>query len=210
MMREFMENTIRSEGSNVCLTLPDESQVKLDKQTLQFHSLDGMDARTSANLLNEPAVPLIPKELISGQIDFETLAKQLQYPHYRFRDCFRRISDHPRYSPKQSVYEFDVTFPARLYEFPGKSEGGMFSSRTTEWHFLDGGVISQLGYGWGSHSWTVVEGAEALRGVCMFLGIQQPLSIRGEPPRRPLSLLLEEMTRYGPKYNVFAPPRGSS
>jgi len=29
----------------------------------------------------------------------------------------------------------------------------------------------------------------------MFFGIQQPLVIRGEPPRRSLSALLEEMTK---------------
>jgi hypothetical protein len=80
------------------------------------------------------------------------------------------------------VHGFDVRFLTRLYEFPGNYQGGTFCSSTTEWHFLDGGIISRNGYGWGSHSWTVVEGAEAVRGVCMFFGIQQPLTIRGESP----------------------------
>jgi hypothetical protein len=193
-----MKNSIRSESSSVRLTLPDKSQVTLDKQTLQFHSLDtGTNASTPANLLNGPAVPLASKKIVSQQIDFKTLAKWLQYPHLRFGDCFRRISDRPRYSPKQSVHEFDVRFLTRLYEFPGNYQGGTFCSSTTEWHFLDGGIISRNGYGWGSHSWTVVEGGEALRGICMFFGIQQPLTIRGESPRRPLSTLLEEMTTPG-------------
>jgi hypothetical protein len=39
----------------------------------------------------------------------------------------------------------------------------------------------------------VVQGAEALRAVCMFCGIQQPQRIKGEGPRRPLSVLLQEI-----------------
>jgi hypothetical protein len=95
------------------------------------------------------------------------------------------------------VQDFNVKFLTRLYKFPGSYHGGTFSSSQSEWKFLDGGIISQNGYGWGSHSWTIVEGAEALRAVCMFFGIQQPRAIRGEKARRPYSVLLEEMTSTG-------------
>lgn len=57
---------------------------------------------------------------------------------------------------------------------------------------MDGGIIFHNGYGWWSHKWTAVKGAEALRAVCMFFGIRQPRTIRGEPSRRPLSVLLED------------------
>jgi hypothetical protein len=50
----------------------------------------------------------------------------------------------------------------------------MFSSSETKWRFLDGGIISHSGYGWGSHSWTVVEGAEALRAVAPRHVAQNP------------------------------------
>ena len=70
----------------------------------------------------------------------------------------------------------------------------MFSSSDREWHFLDGGIVEHDGYGWGSHSWTVVEGAEALRVVCLFFGITQPRRIKGESSPRPLAELLAEMT----------------
>jgi hypothetical protein len=184
------------------LTLPDKSQVELDKRTLQFRStkpLGSADPRPESQpeSSNEPATPIKFKKFDLDHIDFDMLAEDLQEPHRRFGDCFRRISDRPRYSPKRSVHDFDVRFLTRLYKFPGSYRGGTFSSSNTKWNFLDGGIISHLGYGWGSHSWTVVQGAEALRAVCMFFGIQQPRAIRGELARRPLSVLLEEMTNRG-------------
>lgn len=81
-----------------------------------------------------------------------------------------------------------------IYQFRGAYRGGMFSASESEWRFLDGGIISHHGYGWGSHSWTVVEGAEALRAVCLFFGIKQPRQIKGEGRREPLAALLERMT----------------
>jgi len=80
-----------------------------------------------------------------------------------------------------------------IFREPTKEERLALSE--TQWRFLDGGIISHNGYGWGSHSWTVVQGAEALRAVCTFFGIKLPQQIRGELSRRPLSVLLEEMTK---------------
>ena len=39
-----------------------------------------------------------------------------------------------------------------------------------------------------------MEGAAALRVVCLFFGIKQPLRIKGEGPRESLAVLLERMT----------------
>jgi hypothetical protein len=119
----------------------------------------------------------------------------MQEPRFRFGDCFRRISNIPRYSPKRSIYNFDVKFLTQMYDFPGSYKGGAFCSSETRWCFLDGGIISHNGYGWGSHNWTVIEGAEALRAVCVFFGIKQPHMIRGERCPWSLSVLLEEMTK---------------
>jgi hypothetical protein len=186
-------------GSSIMiLTLPDKSHVELDKRTLQFHSaepLGSVDPRSESS--PELVTTIVVNRLDLDKVDFDKLAGYMQKPHLRFGDCFRRISNDPRYSPKRSVHDFDVRFLTRLYKFPGSYQGGTFSSSNTEWNFLDGGIISRNGYGWGSHSWTVVQGAEALRAVCMFFGIEQPLAIRGEPARRPLSVLLEEMTKRG-------------
>jgi hypothetical protein len=66
----------------------------------------------------------------------------------------------------------------------------------TERRVLDGGIFEHNGYGWGNNSWTVVQGAEAVRVVCMICGIQQPLRIKGESPRRALSILLQELSVY--------------
>ena len=126
-------------------------------------------------------------------LSYQKIAKAMSSPCWKFGDSFRRVSDYPCYSPKQSVHQFDVCF-GRIYEFPRSGSGSMFNSSTSECEFLDGGIISHIGYGWGSNSWTVVEGAEALRAVCLFFGITQPQRIKGEPPRRRLAELLDEMT----------------
>jgi hypothetical protein len=39
-----------------------------------------------------------------------------------------------------------------------------------------------------------VEGIEALRALCLFFGIRQPQRVKGETEKRPLAILLEEMT----------------
>jgi hypothetical protein len=187
-MKTSGETDLTSSGL-VRLTLPDRSQVDLDRHTLKFYCAGSPDRAIAS-------IDSSTKNCLS-EIDFELFAKWLQYPHRQFGDCFARVSDHPRYSPKRSTHDFDVRFLTRLYRFSGNYRGGTFSSSDTEWCFLDGGIIYHNGYGWGSHSWTVIQGAEALRAVCMFFGIRQPASIRGEGRRRPLSMLLEEMTKAG-------------
>lgn len=169
------------------ITLPDSSPVHIDEGTLRFSQIGD------------------PEYSVTGQQDTKRtnapfgvncrkLAATMKKPSWKFGDSFRRISDHPRYSPKRSVHQFDVTFLTKIYQFPRDRQGGTFSSSTTEWSILDGGIISHMGYGWGSHCWTVVEGAEALRAVCLFFGIIQPRTIKGEPSRRPLAALLEELS----------------
>jgi hypothetical protein len=87
-----------------------------------------------------------------------------------------------------------VKFLTTLYQFPGTYFGGCFSSSQAHWQFLDGGIISQNGYGWGSHSWTVVEGSEAVRVVCLWFGIKQPRRLKGEGQQKPLAVLLEQFS----------------
>jgi len=167
------------------IILSDKSAAELFCKTLHFKAIEPSRRDYSGN-----------KEASKAPfgINCKALATFMSDPKWRFGDCFRRVSDRPRYSPKQSVHEFDLSFITSIYKFRGYYQGGTFCSSTTEWHFLDGGIVSHNGYGWGSHSWTVVEGTESLRAVCLFFGIKQPQSIKGETERRPLSILLEEMT----------------
>ena len=167
------------------ITLPDESAALLDPQTLSFEAIPAAKKKAPFGA---------PPSDVPFGINCRLLAECMSNPAWKFGDCFRRISDHPRYSPKGSVHKFDVCFLTSIYKFKGDYRGGTFSSSTTEWRFLDGGIISHYGYGWGSHSWTVIEGCEALRAVCLFFGVKQPRSIKGEGTRRPLAVLLEEMT----------------
>jgi hypothetical protein len=120
----------------------------------------------------------------------------LERPALRFGECFRRICDLPRYSPIRSKHTFNIKEVTGYYKFGGDYSGGTFCSSETAWRFLDGGIFEHNGYGWGSHSWTLVQGAEALRVVCTICGVLQPLRLKGEPARRPLSVLLEEISTH--------------
>jgi|GEM_PF-5564844 len=170
------------------ITLPDRSIASLDVSLLRFRQVGNFKVET------EMEAETVSKAPAPFQVDFEGLSRCMSNPTWKFGDCFKRVSDHPRYSPRSSFHAFDITFLCRIYDFPGNYQGGTFSSSTTEWRFLDGGIISHNGYGWGSHSWTVVEGTEALRAICLFFGVAQPQKLKGESLRRPLALLLEEMT----------------
>ena len=170
------------------ITLTDGSVALLDEATLRFrHRVPGESAVVS------PDSAVTVRQSPFG-VNAVALAATMGAPAWRFGDCFRRASDVPSYSPKSGVHSFSPAFLTKLYCFPGSYQGGTFCPSTRVWKFLDGGIRSHSGYGWGSHSWTVVEGAEALRGVCLFFGVKQPLKIRGEGKRRPLAMLLEEMT----------------
>jgi hypothetical protein len=81
-------------------------------------------------------------------------------------------------SPIRAKHSFDIKNITWFYCFEAKYAGGTFCPSETEWRFLDGGIFDHNGHGWGSHSWTIVQGAEALRIVCMVCGIEQPLRIK--------------------------------
>lgn len=170
------------------ITLPDASIVSLDVASMRFREVRDPKAEKKRKARTKAQPP--------RTVDLESLAYCLSSPDWKFGDCFRRIPGTNRFSPKSTMYEVPVCYPCRIYAFPGRYSGGCFSSSTTEWRFLDGRIHSHSGYGWGSHSWTVVEGFEALRAVCLFIGIIQPQRLRGETSRRPLAVLLEEMSAY--------------
>ena len=170
------------------ITLPDSSLASLDEATLRFTEIDGrgfVPAKEVGDGHRSPSAYFV---------NSTKLAQFMTAPTWRFGDCFRRVGNIPRWSPKQCVHDFDVAFLTRLYQFPGSYQGGTFCSSMSAWRFLDGGIVSVNGYGWGSHSWTAVDGMEALRAICLFFGIEQPRRIKGESARRPLARLLEEMT----------------
>ena len=169
------------------VTLPDNSVVNLDEQTLKYRTIDPVKPISNATSSITTSLDAI------SRVDIELLVRCLQKPPHRFCDCFRRVCDIPRYSPKGD-FEFSAGFLSSIYSFHEYYKGGTFSSSDWECHFLDGGIISHNGYGWGSHSWTVIQGAEAIRACCLFYGVQQPRIIKGEGTRRPLSFLLDDMT----------------
>lgn len=169
------------------IQLPDESLVRLDRATLRFYTVD--KATLPVNMPEMQESVKVPFEL-----NCELLAGYLSRPLHKFSDCFRRFNDYPSYSARYSKVSFDLRFLPSVYNFPGSYRGGTFCSADIRWNFLDGGIHEHLGYGWGSHSYSLVKGTEALRAVCLFFGIKQPMKINGETSRRPLAALLQEMT----------------
>lgn len=169
------------------IQLPDESLVRLDRATLRFYTVD--KATLPVNMPEMQETVKVPFEL-----NCELFADYLSRPFRKFGDCFRRFNDDPSYSVRHSKASIDLRFLPSIYNFPGSYRGGTFNSADIRWNFLDGGIHEHLGYGWGSHSYSLVKGTEALRAVCLFFGIKQPVKIKGETTRRPLAELLQEMT----------------
>jgi len=172
------------------ITLPDKSVARLYPRTLSFEAMDSPAATPPAE---------VPASDVPHGINCELLADCLSNPTNRFSECLRRMSDTPRYSPKginSGKAWVNLLYLTRVYKFGGSYRGGLFQTSFTRWRFLDGGIVSQNGYGFGSssHSFIAVEGIEATRAICLFFGIRQPRTIKGEILRRPLSILLQEMT----------------
>jgi hypothetical protein len=185
------------------LNLPDGSVAMVHSHTLAFRQVSADPSSWRLVLTERPFSSLSkPTDRRGQRINPVAFADFVERPPHRFGDSFRCAnSDRGIYSPKQSVHKFDLGFLPQIYPFGGSYQGGCFTSSTTQWHFLDGGIRSQNGYGFGSHSWTVVEGREAVRAVCPFFGIQQPLRLKGEIGRRPLATLLEELSA-APRQNA--------
>ena len=176
------------------LTLPDRSTAVLDSRTLSFYSFSHIPTSWEQAIRERILIDPSAETIRPSGIDIEVLAALMERPRHRFADCFTRCGAQPRYSFRSAKQDFDVTYLTKIYQFRGDYAGGVFSSSESNWRFLDGGIISHSGYGFGSHSWTAVEGAHALRVVYLFFGINQPRQVKGEGRKEPLAALVERMT----------------
>jgi hypothetical protein len=177
------------------LTLPDQTMAVMDTNTLRFCNF--LTQPTSWEQAIAERMSADPKPESNAQIqniNVVDLANFMEMLHLRFNDCFKRLGPQARYSFRYARQNFDIRSLTRVYQFGGMGSGGMFCSSHSEWRFLDGGIVSHSGYGWGSYRWIGVVGTEALRVVCLFFGVKQPLRIKGEGRREPLAALLERMT----------------
>lgn len=187
---------MRRDEDWLILTLPDQSTGVMHCETLTFYSLPGpIDSMREAHLVRPEIGTVATQRRQTNQVNIEVLAKKIESPNLSFAECFKRCGPQPRYSCRTLHPEVDLWLLRRIYNFKYERSSSMFSSADAEWGFLDGGIVSHEGYGWGSHSWTVVEGAESLRAICLFFGVKQPRQIAGESARRPLSVILAQMTK---------------
>ena len=169
------------------LILPDQSQVNFREGVFRFS--------------------LKPSKQVEKQmlpIDIEKLKECFERPSRKFADCFRRSSDSPSYSVVKSEQSVPVMCLAHIYVLEnGESYGGMFSASLKSRRFLDGFLAEYEGYGFGSSFGTSVRGYEALRIACLFFGIKQPITLKGERARRPLAEILVEMSQYQINRSAF-------
>ncbi len=171
------------------ISLSDGSLARLDRSTLRFYALD------SPPILH--CMPEMPEwTAVPFGIDCHKFTQNLQYPRQEFKNCFKRRNDTPSYYLRPTENDIDINYLPSVYRFPGRYSGVMFSDAYLDWNFLDGGITKFMAYGFGRKSYIEVRGAEALRLVCMFHGVFQPRTIKGETERRPLAVLLEEATRF--------------
>lgn len=169
------------------LTLPDQSQIYFSEGVFRFS--------------------LKPSRRVEKQIlpvDLEKLKECFEKPSRNFGDCFRRNSDWPSYTVINSEQSVPVMCLDHIYFLEiGESYGGMFSSSLTSLRFLDGFLKDYEGYGFGSSFGTSVYGYEALRIACLFFGVKQPKTLKGERVRRPIAEILAELSQYQIKRKGF-------
>lgn len=174
------------------ITLPDKSIARLDRSTLKFFAVEA----TACEIF----YPLIPEmqELVDTPlgIDCHNFVRGMVEPSLKFGDRFKRKDDTPSYYLRPNALSVDLDYLTSVYKYPGNYSGVMFSNATLDWDFLDGGITFFMACGFGNRSYTIVRGYEALRFICMFYGVFQPLKIKGEIVRRNLAVILQEATNF--------------
>ena len=186
---------MRHFGQYLVLSLPDFSVVALDTLTLRFHRVSKKDSPRSLDEAGRDLVASSSKtfEPFPGAC-LRNLARRIERPSLPFSRCFRRTEGALCYSPRYSVYAFELMDLGRLYGFRGSYLTDRSSPSSTQWSFLDGGIVASAGYGTHSRGWISIRGAQALRAICLFFGVRQPVRIMEEGRRTSLALLLERMT----------------
>ena len=64
---------------------------------------------------------------------------------------------------------------------PSTYQSSMFSTARERTSFLDGGYVSVSGYGFGSHSYSLIRGEMALRFLCYRIGVRPPRAAASDP-----------------------------
>lgn len=115
----------------------------------------------------------IPSEII----EFVTAKKSIEECRYKlpnvpYSKAFRREGESQFGIVGQYVER--VWRAVQALDVPSMYQSSMFSTAQETISFLDGGYVSVSGYGFGSHSYTLVRGEMALRFLCCRIGVRQP------------------------------------
>jgi hypothetical protein len=78
---------------------------------------------------------------------------------------------------------------------PSTYQSAMFSTARQARSFLDGGYLSVSGYGFGSHSYSLIDGELALRFLCYRIGVRPPRKAPGTPDSLDQQTLEREFRR---------------
>ena len=117
----------------------------------------------------------IPSEIVEFVADRKSIEEcKVRLPNVPYSKAFRREGD-SRFGIA-GPYVDRVWQAVRALDAPSTYQSSMFSTARENISFLDGGYVSVSGYGFGSHSYTLVRGEMALRFLCGRIGVRQPKS----------------------------------
>lgn len=124
----------------------------------------------------------IPSEVVEFAVAKESIQEcKEKLPNVPYSKAFRR----------EGEGQFGIAGPyvervwraVQALDVPSTYQSSMFSTAREHISFLDGGYASVSGYGFGSHSYTLVRGELALRFLCGRIGVRQPrTATRGPVP----------------------------
>lgn len=135
---------------------------------------------TAGHALTWLQAGFIPSEVV----EYATAGKSIEeckdrLPNVPYSKAFRR----------EGEGQFGIAGPyvervwraVQALDVPSTYQSSMFSTARETTSFLDGGYVSVSGYGFGSHSYTLVRGELALRFLCGRIGVRLPRAATDEP-----------------------------
>jgi hypothetical protein len=130
----------------------------------------GLSAGDALAWLQAGFIPSEIIEFIAAKKSIEECKSKL--PNVPYSKVFRR----------QGGSQFGIAGPyvervwraVQVLDAPSTYQSSMYSTARGATSFLDGGYASVSGYGFGSHSYTLVRGEVAMRFLCGRIGVRQP------------------------------------
>jgi hypothetical protein len=130
----------------------------------------GLSAGDALAWLQAGFIPSEIVEFVAARKSIDECRSKL--PNVPYSKAFRRQGE-GRFGIAGPYVE-RVWRAVQALDAPSTYQSSMYSTARESTSFLDGGYVSVSGYGFGSHSYTLVRGETALRFVCFRIGVRPP------------------------------------